>query len=223
MKTKDIVLGVVLVALVSGFMWQAYQRGHWKSRVENLEAEAVVTDSLLGKYTVDSVQQSAWRDSVTTADSMLQHQALEEGVALEVATGVRETAETDLKPLREAVVGDPLTPEVRELLAGERSVTQKALNETSACQALLTTSVALGASCGVVVDSLDTRILTLEGLRARLTAERDTAMVLLKPPSLINLTFELGVGLGCVLTPTGRTLCGFSGQVTLLRVRFRFF
>lgn len=221
MKTRDIV-GIVVVLVVAAVVAERLMaRGAWLEREKDLLAQIHVTDSLLGVYAADSVRWQGQIAVLTTRALVLRQDSARLDTALVRSHVVRRGVEARLSSLLLDIDRDTLTRGIQELLdVGEATITALKL-EGEACKALLGNTREQRTVCeeARMIDS--TRIVSLELVRERLTAERDSAQALNRPPPLFSLVFEVGVGPGCAVGVNGQVVCGASLQATVLRFRLR--
>jgi hypothetical protein len=216
MKTKTILIVLAVLCGVSVLVTNAYLRGRWQERVDDLQDQVDSTDNFWSaKYAVDStawvVQQDSLqrRDSILTLDAM--HLALRED---------------SLKALKVVVLGAIEAAEAKEdtltLLTRIKQALTLSDGLLRVCQAQRGVAEDRRGVCMARLARQTARIASLEKLRARLQAERDSAMALLKPPPLFSLDFEIGVGVGCAGGLGGNVACGPAVQFTILRLRLPF-
>lgn len=216
---KKLVMATVFAVFMLGAVtaW-IVNRGKWRARVDNLQTQVDSTDMLLEQYQVDSVARAVQdsvldeRDSVLTVDSAR--------VALR-ADSLEEARLRSLRFLalqRARIAQDTLPPDVRAVLAAYDSALVTTDSARSVCEQGKANAEDRAGNCEEQKSIADSTVADLETLRVRLTSERDSALVLLKPPPLFQLTFDVSVGLGCVANQNG-SACGISAQLTLLRFR----
>lgn len=222
MSRKDVIL--LVVALVGAgilFRW-VYERGQWKERVNDLTAQVDSTDGYwLKKYAEDSTAWATRSDSLTARGDTL---ALDSARFARRADTLEARRIAALEELQQLDVDLTTLPQgAQQLVTGLRS----ALNETTlslgTCRLRRHTADEQRTVCEVQAADQRDQIFSLEQLRGRLTAERDSALALLRPPSLLSLTLEGGIGPGCTVGLNGMSVCGLSAHVTVIRFRLPLF
>ena len=215
-----LITSVVLVALVSGLVYQAYARGAWKERARDLEAQVELTDVLLDGYAINEGIWAERLDSLANVARESNLTALEQARTLRIAQRDREVADSEIVVLRSVVDETALSGEVRDLLEGERVAAERARDETVACRLLLNTQMGLSNTCATQRGVLEGQVSSLSVLRGRLVAERDSALALMKPPPILDLTMELTIGPGILATMAGQVYAGIGLQLSILKFRF---
>lgn len=211
---------VVVVALVGGLTWQAYARGAWQRRAEDLQTQVQATNRRLRQYSTDSTAwAAALQQAQARADSLARDSARAARTLAAAHTGSAQAAHR-ADSLRQVTNVDSLPSQVRDLLQVQRSATLAAQGEAQACTAALDVAQGQRSLCEVVRDTLTRKVTALEGLRASLLAERDSARALLRPPPLLTLAADLSAGPACVVGLDGSAHCGVGLQVSVLRVHF---
>ena len=211
------IVAMLILAALSGWGWHLQQRGRWLERKQDLQTQVDSTRVLLGRYTADSAGRQRSLDSLgrltvrLSRDSTIWHQRWLQTLAAKTAVDSALTA------LRASVDEDSLPEAVKTLLAGERRALLTTGQSFEACQEGLRIAQEARSVCQTAQDTLQSEIVGLRGFQARLLAERDSALSLLKPPSLLSLTFELGVGPACLVGSVVR--CGLGVQATVVRFR----
>ena len=217
-KMKIVAIATVLFALTLGAvaMW-AYNRGKWQGRVDDLKAQIAITDSVQAQYVADSAQWALAREYFEVRDSTLTADSAR--IASTTAQTRQRYLQTraELTALQNTMAQDSISPQVRVVLGAYEQALAAADSSEAACQEGKTNAEDRVSNCEQQLAVADSSVLALEKLRGRLTAERDSAVVLLKPPPLFALTFDVGVGAACVYN--SQITCGPSIHVTVLRFR----
>ena len=217
MTTRDGILAAAALAALAGWGWHLQQRGMWLERRQDLQTQVDSTRILLGRYTADSAGRQRSLDSLDrlavrlSRDSTVWHRRWLQTLA------AKTVADSTLTALRATVDEDSLPEAVKVLLAGERRALLTAGQLFEACQEGAKLAQEARSVCQTAQDTLLSEIVALRGFQDRLTAERDSALSLLKLPSLLSLTFELGVGPTCLAGSVVR--CGIGVQATVVRFR----
>jgi len=224
MSKRDIILLVVALVVGSALVKLIYDRGKWQERVDDLKAQVDSTDGYwLKKYAGDSTTWAARSDSLSArGDSLVLDSTryAKRAADLEVSRGA---ALARLQRLETETDFTKFSQPAQQLVLGLRG----ALNETQlslgTCKLRQRTAEEQRAVCTVRAADQRAQILSLEQLRGRLTAERDSALALLRPPSLFSLAFDVGVGPGCVVGLNGKSVCGLGVNLTVLKFRIPLF
>ena len=222
MKTS-VFIGIGVAGLVFGSVLSAHlmARGAWKEREKDLLEQIRVTDSLLNVYQADSVRWFGELSALRERSNVLRADSARLDSSLVRSRVVRRGVEARLSSLLSDLDRDTLPQELQDLLdVGEATLVALA-EEGEACVASLENARGQRTVCEEARQIDSTRIASLELVRTRLTAERDSAQALNKPPPLFSLTFEVGVGPGCAVGVNGQVACGASLQATVLRFRLR--
>lgn len=223
LQTSAKVLAVAFgLALLAGFGWQMAQRGAWRERLRDLQAQVDSTDRVLVQYRADSAAWARTLAALSRRATNLAKDSARLAGELGLASARRAAADSALAAAQAAVDEQQLPPPLQALLAAQQDATAALAAEGQACQRSLANAQAQRTTCEEMADTLRHQVASLERLNGRLLAERDSARALLKPPSLLALTFELTAGPGC--SSNGRqTVCGGSVQATVLRFRIPLF
>jgi hypothetical protein len=222
-STKQVLLSLVGATLLAGLVWTAQQRGAWVERVRDLNAQVDSTKAVLALHAADSLRWQATLSALRVHALQLAQDSQRFQAQLVHARRGRVEAELALTTLRGAVVEADLAQPVRDLLAGERRSTEAAQGEATACQALLDVAQEQRSTCEAEKATLQQEIVSLEGIRARLSSERDSALALLRPPSVFSPTLAVTAGPACVATLSGPVSCGLGVQVSILQLRIPLF
>lgn len=217
MTTRDAILAVAALAALAGWGWHLQQRGRWLERRQDLQTQVDSTKVLLARYTADSIGRQRSLDSLNRVAARLsQDSTVWRRRYLQVRAD-RQAADSALTALRASVDEDSLSEAVKTLLAGERRALLATGQSFEACNKGLQIAQEARSVCQTAQDTLQSEIGALRGVQDRLLAERDSALSLLKLPSLLSLTFELGVGPTCLAGSVVR--CGIGVQATVVRFR----
>jgi hypothetical protein len=218
--TKKLIAGAAIVVLVAACASWLINRGKWQERVDDLEAQVEQTNTALEEY-ADSIQiWAARRDSLTARDSALTKDSVRIArAAWRVEQDYLETR-AELANALAASALDTVPPHVQEVYVRYERALDMADSLTAVCEKGRTNAEDRLGVCEADKAIADSTILVLEELRGRLTSERDSALVLLKPPSLFQFGFDVGVGAACIYdVSNGKFVCGPSAQVTVLKFR----
>lgn len=217
-----VLITIIIVGLLAVLTVQMIDRGKWRARVDNLQAQVDTTNAKIQQYRVDSVARAQRdsvldvRDSVLTVDSAaiaLRADSVEEARLRTVRYAARLRAQLD---------STELSPAVRSTLQAYEAALDTAEAAQEVCKEGKQNAEDRANNCEEQKALRDTTIADLEELRTNLTAERDSALVLLRPPPLFQLTFELTGGVGCAAN-LNSSACGASAQLTLFRFRLPWF
>ena len=198
----------IIVVLAGALAYIFYSRGAWQERKKDLEVQVRITDQLRETYTRDSTVWARSLDALQQQDTVL----------ADTAAQLAEDAVTQEQERVETVAALPGL-EAEDLVRGLEIALIKTETSRQTCVASLGVAERRRSLCVRGAKLLLARIDTLEVLRGRLTAERDSAQALLKPPPLLSLTLEGSIGPGCTFGLGGGSMCGVSVQVTVLRFR----
>ncbi len=222
-RTERVVYWLFVAVVVGVVLHLANQWGQWQARRQALETQVVITDSLAAVYTADS---TVWAGLVVT---LIAHQdTLEEkadsltGVAAS-QDSARVEAVTDLDALRAAAEVVPIPAPAAALVRGLENALTHTEVSLNTCGVQLTNAQEQITTCTKRQAIHDSALARAGILRGRLTAERDSARALLRPPPWFALAFEVNAGVGCVTTLSGTVACGPAVQVTLFRFRIPLF
>lgn len=221
MTTKEFALTATALTLLAGFGWQMMQRGRWQERRRDLQAQIDSTHRLLASYRVDSLRRTQVLDSLAQRTVRLTQDSLRWASRYSEVTRKARASDSVLARLQAAVNEDSLPRTVRNLLTAKQEALQTAREGWGACEEGLRLAQDQRSACQMAQDTLLSEIVALRGLQVRLGAERDSALALLRPPSLLSLQLSVGIGVACVYRET--LLCGPSVHVTLLRLRLPLF
>lgn len=221
----NVLVGVLLLIVLVGVAAWIYNLGAWQERVDDLQAQVDSTDNYwLPKYTADSTEWATQLDSLAEVNDSL----VEDSTALaQQATRqerARIRADVRLQELTSRLDTMTMTPQVRAVLGAAQQAYLHVDSSLTTCRDRLGTAESQRGVCAAELAIKTENVTALENLRTRLVAERDSAQALIKPPSLFDLTFDVGVGAGCVYDLGDQKMrCGPSTQITVLRVRIPLF
>ncbi len=222
-RTGRVVKWLVVVAIVVAVLHLAKQWGQWQARRQALEAQVVITDSLAAVYTADS---TVWAGLVVTLiarqDTLQEKADSLTGVAAS-QDSARVEAVADLDALRAAAEVVPIPAPAAALVRGLENALTRTEVSLNTCGVRLTNAQEQVTTCAKRQAIQDNALARAGVLRGRLTAERDSARALLRPPPLFALAFEVNAGVGCATTLSGIIACGPAVQVTLFRFRIPLF
>ncbi len=221
--TGRVVKWLVVAAVASVLLHFANQWGQRQARRQALEAQVVITDSLAAVYTADSTVWAGLVDALVARQDTLKKEADSLSGEANSQDAARAVAVADLGALRTAADVVPIPAPAAALvrgLEGALALTEVSLNT---CGARLLNAQGQLTTCAKRRAILDTALIKAGVLRLRLTAERDSARALLRPPPLFSLAFEVNAGVGCATTLAGAVSCGPAVQVTLFRFRIPLF
>jgi chromosome segregation ATPase len=226
-KKLKLLLVLVVVIMAVAVVQRFYERGRWQERKDDLETQVDSTDQYWSeKYTQDSTAWARRTDSLQQRDSALVADSTRLAQEAAARTMALERSLAQLKQLRARLDPSTLPPEGRDLLVAFEQALEKTKASLTTCHAQLATAQERRSGCEVQLADRDEQVVALEHLRGRLTAERDSARALNKPPPLLSLTLEVGAGVACVVLPIGTNAepaCGLSVQVNVVRFRIPLF
>ena len=222
-RTERVVKWLFIAVVVGVVLHLANQWGRWQMRRQALEAQVVITDSLAAVYTADSTVWAGLVDSLVAREVILTGAAdsLTEVAAHQDTARAKAVTELDILRATAEVVSIPAP--VAALVRGLEAALTLTKVSLNTCGVRLTNAQEQVTTCAKRRALLDTALTKAGVLRLRLTAERDSARALLRPPPLFALAFEMNAGVGCATTLAGAVACGPAIQVTLFRFRIPLF